>query len=130
MLRSGRSPNQSFLGQNSYLYCMSVSRQHIYKTFFPRRICHFAKMLVGLNDLVLFLVIFLVIHSPNSQLILGLTQEWFRELFFSRLECGIHDPLCGIFYFTWPRHQIEGRPTASSVSSERHLQVLQAIYMW
>ena len=32
---------------------------------------------------------------------------------FSRLECGIHDrlhiyPLCGIFYFPWHRHQIEG----------------------
>ena len=51
----------------------------------------------------------------------------FRELSFSRLECGVHDRLqyiyplsqapglwlCGIFYFPWPsrawhRHQIEG----------------------
>ena len=37
----------------------------------------------------------------------------FRELSFSRLECGVHDrlhiyPLCGIFYFPWYRHQIEG----------------------
>ena len=37
----------------------------------------------------------------------------FRELSFSRLECGVHDrlhiyPLCGIFYFPWHRHQIEG----------------------
>ena len=39
----------------------------------------------------------------------------FRELSFSRLECGVHDrlhiyPLCGIFYFPWQwhRHQIEG----------------------
>ena len=36
-----------------------------------------------------------------------------RELSFSRLECGVHDrlhiyPLCGIFYFPWHRHQIEG----------------------
>ena len=27
----------------------------------------------------------------SKQPILGLTQEWFRELFFSRLECGVHD---------------------------------------
>ena len=37
----------------------------------------------------------------------------FRELSFSRLECGLHDrlhiyPLCGVFYFPWHRHQIEG----------------------
>ena len=37
----------------------------------------------------------------------------FRELTFSRLEYGVHDrlhiyPLCGIFYFPWHRHQIEG----------------------
>ena len=37
----------------------------------------------------------------------------FRELSFSRLECGVHDrlhiyPLCGLFYFPWHRHQIEG----------------------
>ena len=37
----------------------------------------------------------------------------FRELSFFRLECGVHDrlhiyPLCGIFYFPWHRHQIEG----------------------
>ena len=37
----------------------------------------------------------------------------FRELSFSRLECGVHDrlhiyPLCGVFYFPWHRHQIEG----------------------
>ena len=42
----------------------------------------------------------------------GVTQEWFRELPFSRLECEVHDrlhsyPLCGIFYFPWHRHQIE-----------------------
>ena len=37
----------------------------------------------------------------------------FRELSFSRLEYGVHDrlhihPLCGVFYFPWHRHQIEG----------------------
>ena len=37
----------------------------------------------------------------------------FRELSFSRLECGVHDrlhiyPLCGVFYFPWHRHPIEG----------------------
>ena len=37
----------------------------------------------------------------------------FRELSYSRLECGVHDrlhiyPLCVIFYFPWHRHQIEG----------------------
>ena len=38
----------------------------------------------------------------------------FRELSFSRLECGVHDRLHvpvrtgGIFYFHWHIHQIEG----------------------
>ena len=46
----------------------------------------------------------------SKQPIFGLTQEWFRELSFSRLECGVHDslhiyPLCGIFYFPWHRHR-------------------------
>ena len=49
----------------------------------------------------------------SKQPICGLTQEWFRELSFSRLECGVHDrlhiyPLCGIFYIPWHRHQREG----------------------
>ena len=50
----------------------------------------------------------------SKQPIFGLTQEWLRELSFSRLEYGVHDrlhiyPLCGIFYFPWHRrHQIEG----------------------
>ena len=43
----------------------------------------------------------------------GLTQEWFRELSFSKLECGVHDRLhiydmYGIFSFPWHIHQIEG----------------------
>ena len=29
----------------------------------------------------------------SKQAIFGLTQEWFRELSFSRLECGVHDKL-------------------------------------
>ncbi len=29
----------------------------------------------------------------SKQPIFGLTQEWFRELSFSRLECGVHDKL-------------------------------------
>ena len=37
------------------------------------------------------IVIFLVIYS--KQPIFGLTQEWLRELSFSRLECGVHDKL-------------------------------------
>ena len=37
----------------------------------------------------------------------------FRELSFTGLEYGVHDrlhiyPLCGVFYFPWHRHQIEG----------------------
>ena len=63
--------------------------------------------------------------SYSKQPIFGLTQEWFKELSFFRLACGVDDrlhiyPLCGIFYFPWHRHQIE--PTALSVSSERHWQ--------
>ena len=52
-----------------------------------------------------------LVHS--KQHILGQTQEWFRELSFSRLERGVHDRLdiytmCGIVYFPWHAHQIEG----------------------
>ena len=52
-------------------------------------------------------------YMYSKQPIFGQTQEWLRELSFSRLECGVHDrlhihPLCGIFYFPWDRHQIEG----------------------
>ena len=35
--------------------------------------------------------VFLVLsYVYSKQPILGLTQEWFRELSFSRLECGVH----------------------------------------
>ena len=41
----------------------------------------------------------------SKQPVLGLTQEWFRVLSFSRLECGVHDRLhiypC-VGYFTSP----------------------------
>ena len=79
---------------------------------------------VGLNEYVtaerwtqntadLVLSYFYIVYY--KQPIFGLTQEWFRELSFSGLECGVHDrlhsyPLCGIFRID----------TAFSVSSERH----------
>ena len=49
---------------------------------------------------------FLILSCILQTVHFGLTQEWFRELYFSRLECGVHDmlhvyPLCGIFYFPW-----------------------------
>ena len=61
-------------------------------------------------------------HVKSTDLLVSILQTahlWantgvvFRELSFSRLECGVHDrlhiyPLCGIFYFPWHRHQIEG----------------------
>ena len=64
-----------------------------------------------------------VLTPISKQPNFGLTQEWLRELSFSRLECGVHDrlhiyPLC-----TWHshRHQIEGTNSFyNSVSSERH----------
>ena len=67
-------------------------------------------------------------YTPNSpSLPFGLTQESFRELSFSRLECGVHDTFPvqtgGIFYFPWHRHQTDRRQRlypAFSVSSERH----------
>ena len=38
--------------------------------------------------------LFLVLsYVYSKQPIFGLTQEWFRELAFSRLECGVHDKL-------------------------------------
>ena len=53
-----------------------------------------------------------LVYVYSKQPILGLTQVWFRELSFSRLECGVHDKLHiytlgGIFYFPCHRHQIE-----------------------
>ena len=39
------------------------------------------------SQIVMFLVLSYVY---SKQPILGLTQEWFRELSFSRLECGVH----------------------------------------
>ena len=58
----------------------------------------------------------------SKQPILRLTQE----LSISRLEYVVYArihiyPLCGVFYFLWYRHKIEGT-TAYSVSSERHRQ--------
>ena len=60
-------------------------------------------------------VLNVMLVSQNAQLnclasVLGVV---FRELSFSRLECGVHNrlhiyPLCGVFYFPWHRHQIEG----------------------
>ena len=57
----------------------------------------------------------LVLSYVYSKLpIFGLTQELFRELSFSRLECGgVHDrlhicPLCWDIFFPWHRHRIEG----------------------
>ena len=32
-------------------------------------------------------------YAYSKQPIFGLTQEWLRELSFSRLECGVHDRL-------------------------------------
>ena len=64
----------------------------------------------------------LIIFKSNEKQLTGLTQTWFRELSFSRLECGVHDrlhicPLFGIFYFTWHRQQIEG--TSSSCNGAK-----------
>ena len=64
-----------------------------------------------ITDIRMLRALFLVIYS--KRLIFGLTQEWFRELSFSRLEGGVHDmihvhPRYGILYFPCHRHQIEG----------------------
>ena len=51
-------------------------------------------------------------HKMHDSVMFGhLAAGLFRELSFSRLECGVHDrlhiyPLCGVFYFPWHRHQI------------------------
>ena len=57
-----------------------------------------------------YYVVFLVNLLQTAHF--GLAQERFRELSFSRLECGVHDrlhvyPLSGVSYFPWHRHQIE-----------------------
>ena len=61
---------------------------------------------------ILGLLLFLVSILQTAHLWAN-TGVVFRELSFSRLECGVHDrlhiyPMCGIFYFPWHRHQIEG----------------------
>ena len=48
------------------------------------------RFLVICNQQILFLVLSYVYYK---QPIFGLTQEWLRELSFSRLECGVHDKL-------------------------------------
>ena len=58
----------------------------------------------------LFLVLVSILQTAHLWANTGVV---FRELSFSRLECGVHDrlpiyPLCGVFYFPWHRHQIEG----------------------
>ena len=37
--------------------------------------------------------LFLVIESKQPIMPIGLAKEWFRQLFFSSLECGVHDRL-------------------------------------
>ena len=67
-------------------------------------------------SLLLYLAGILVLsYVYSKQPIFGLTQEWFRELSFYRLECvesttSYTFPVQtgGIFYFPWHRHQIEG----------------------
>ena len=46
------------------------------------------------GELLMPLVVILVLsYVYSKQPIFGLTQEWLRELSFSRLECGVHDKL-------------------------------------
>ncbi len=68
-----------------------------------------------LSSCTLNILVLSYVYSKQS--ILGLTQEWFRELSFSRLECvesttSYTFPVQtgGIFYFPWHqyRHRIEG----------------------
>ena len=69
---------------------------------------------------------FLSSYLHTKQPILGLTQEWFRESSFSRLESGVHDRLhiyrlCGDILLHLHRQPIEGTD-AYNVSSEIHGQ--------
>ena len=51
---------------------------------------------------------FLVLsYVYSKQPIFGLTQEWLREGSSQRQGIYVY-PLCGIFYFPWHIHQIEG----------------------
>ena len=61
----------------------------------------------------MFLVLSFLVSILQTAHLWANTGVVFRELSFSRLECGVHDrlhiyPLCGVFYFPWHRHQIEG----------------------
>ena len=66
-----------------------------------------------LNVRMVFVVTGSYVYS--KQPIFGVTQEWFRKLSFSRLECGVHDKLhissadwWDVLLPPWHRHQIEG----------------------
>ena len=66
--------------------------------------------MAGCRRILVFLVLVSILQTAHLWANTGVV---FRELSFSRLECGVHDrlhiyPLCGIFYFPWHRHQIEG----------------------
>ena len=72
-------------------------------------------ILIEINDIIktnqtAFLFLVSILQTAHLWANTGVV---FRELSFSRLECGVHDrlhiyPLCGVFYFPWHRHQIEG----------------------
>ena len=96
-----------------------ITKQTMWRVFFIAR---------SYNDNGVSNVISLVLSYILQTPILGLTQEWFRTVSFSRLACGVYDTLhiypCGIVYFLCilNRHRIEGTNMLYSVSSKRHMQ--------
>ena len=58
----------------------------------------YRNFLVSLDLRFCFEIVTPDVYSKHP--IFGLTQEWFRELSFSRLECGVHDKL-PIFSADW-----------------------------
>ena len=55
--------------------------------------CVCLRMCVCVCECVHLNVSYVLSYVYSKQPIFGLTQEWFRELSFSRLECGVHDKL-------------------------------------
>ena len=62
--------------------------------------------------------LFLVLsYVYSKQPILGLTQEWFRELSFSRLECGVHDKLHISSADWWDQRLLVSHPKDTEINN-------------
>ena len=70
-------------------------------------------------------LVMLISYVYSKQPIFGLTQEWFRELSFSSLECyTFPEQTGGIFYLPWHSHQIEGTNGFECLVRKTHIYTI------